>query len=288
MSQLDAIAKHWDNQTIKPQPSRVRWWQSRRIIRHINRIVCGQPIDGLSAGFHKLLKQTRPQGYDRAVSVGCGAGYKEAQLVMNGVVQHFHLYEISAERIKLGQEFAKEHGIADRMHFISENGAATCQGQYDLVYWNNALHHMMDVPSAVAWSRERLVPGGVFAMDDYIGASRFQWSDYSLEVATRFRESLSPEHLRGAPTTIERPTLASMIAIDPSEAADSERIIAAVSEIFPTAQISFTGGAIYHTALNDILVNMDEDSESLSLALLLDEVLARQGESQYGTAIAVA
>ena len=280
------VAKHWDLQTPDARSSRTRWWESGTILRHINKIVCGKPLDGPSAGFHDLLKQRRSNGYGRAVSVGCGAGYKEAALVLSGMVQEFFLYEISTERVRQGQEFARSRGIEDRMHFVPEDAFEVCREQFDLVYWNDAIHHMMDVPAAVSWSRSRLAPGGVFAMDDYVGASRFQWSDYSLDVASRFREGLDPKYLRGAPTRIIRPSAEKLMSIDPSEAADSARTIPALKLVFPDVEIIPSGGAIYHPGLNDILANIDDDSEVLSMALLLDDVMAQQGETHYGVAVA--
>jgi SAM-dependent methyltransferase len=281
-----AVAKHWDNQTNASRPSRTRWWESKTILRHINRIVCGEPLDGASAGFHLLLQRMRPGGYPRAVSVGCGAGYKEASLVTSGLVQEFFLYEISSERVQQGKAFAKSRGIEHRMHFVQEDAFVSCRDHFDLVYWNNALHHMMDVPAAISWSHDRLAPEGVFAMDDYVGASRFQWSDYSLHVATRFREALSADQLGNNPSRVARPSLEKLIEMDPSEAADSERTVPALSATFANLEYFPTGGAIYHPALNDVLTNIEEESEALSLALLLDEVLARQGETHYGVAIA--
>ncbi|WP_150295300.1 class I SAM-dependent methyltransferase [Sphingobium estronivorans] len=285
MGDAAIVAMHWDRQTPDARASRTRWWESRTILRHINKVVCGQPLEGPSAGFHALLKQWRPDGYRRAVSVGCGAGYKEAALVLSGMVQNFFLYEISAERVRQGQEFARSRGIGDRMHFVSADAFEACREQFDLVYWNNALHHMMDVPAAVSWSRSRLAPKGVFAMDDYVGASRFQWSDYSLDIASRFREGLDPAHLRGAPARITRPSAEKLMSVDPSEAADSARTIPALKVVFPDIRIIPTGGAIYHPGLNDILANIGDESEVLSMALLLDDVMARQGETHYGVAV---
>jgi hypothetical protein len=54
----------------------------------------------------------------------------------------------------------------------------------------------------------------MFAMDDDVGPSRFQWSDRNLEYASRFRKALPEEYLRhpdGPPqvilTEIARPSV---------------------------------------------------------------------------------
>jgi len=111
---------------------------------------------------------------------------------------------------------------------------------------------MMDTVKAVRWSKQRIGKGGLFAMDDFIGPSRFQWTERALSFANDFRDSL-PASLAVNPNTnkragrLGRPTIEGMIALDPSEAADSDSIMPALREFFPTAQIIRTGGAIYHT-----------------------------------------
>ncbi|GAA4118822.1 hypothetical protein GCM10023067_24200 [Aminobacter aganoensis] len=81
-------AKFWDN--APRVANRARWWQSPTVIRHINQRVCGQPIDGAHAGFHRRLAEfASPIG--KAVSVGCGNGAKEIGLVLSGQVKEFHL-----------------------------------------------------------------------------------------------------------------------------------------------------------------------------------------------------
>ena len=291
---LARAAAHWNSVTADSRPRRTRWWESQTILRHINALVCGEAIPGMHAGFHRLIAEARrDRPIRKAVSVGCGAGQKEMSLIQSGIVQEFHLYEISIERIRRGRERARSLGIADRVHFHEADAFEACHGgDYDLVYWNNALHHMPDARAAVQWSKARLLPDGLFAMDDFIGPSRFQWTDTALSFARRFRESLPARFLadpmeptRKLPPPV-RPTIESMIKIDPSEAADSASILPAIHEVFHAPRVIFTGGVIYHTGLNDVLANMAEDARQLKAALLLDHALAIAGENQYAVALA--
>jgi SAM-dependent methyltransferase len=215
-------------------------------------------------------------------------------LVVDGLVNEFHLFEISAERIRAGKEQASSLGISHRVHFYEVDALEVCRDKdFELVYWNNALHHMMDTDVAVSWSRDRLSPGGIFAMDDFIGPSRFQWTDRSLKIASNFRSSLPNDMLRSPhnvansePTVLVRPAIASMIQTDPSEAADSDNIIPAIRRYFPEATMTFTGGVIYHHALNNILANFDEDSVELKIALVLDDAMSSFGENHYAVSFA--
>ena len=66
---------------------------------------------------------------------------------------------------------------------------------YELVHWNNSLHHMLNVEEAVEWSWKVLKPGGLFYINDIVGPDRFQWTDTMLLEATAVRQSLPERFL---------------------------------------------------------------------------------------------
>ncbi|NEP08650.1 MAG: class I SAM-dependent methyltransferase, partial [Okeania sp. SIO4D6] len=167
---------------------------------------------------------------------------------------------------------------------------------FDFVHWNNSLHHMLDVEAAIKWSYEVLQKGGMFYMDDYVGPNRMQWSDKMLEVASQVRSILPEKYLANPrnpsqllPKTLTRNSIERMIQIDPSEAADSERIIDSIKKYFPQAEIILTGGVVYHLALSDILHNFDESKDKylLDFLMLIDDLCSELGETHYATAIAI-
>jgi SAM-dependent methyltransferase len=190
--ELKKAAEHWSS--LRPS-GKERWWNNPAILRHINRLVCGEAIDDPWGGLEQRMKALGRE-LRRALSVGCGNGYKEIQLLKKGIVQQFDLFEISQARIDQGRVLAVQHGVSGRVRFHAVNAFdQALDRNFDLVYWNNALHHMMDVEAAIRWSHDRLVKGGFFIMDDFIGPSRFQWSDYHLEIASRVRELLPERFL---------------------------------------------------------------------------------------------
>lgn len=289
------MAAYWNQVTKAPSTGVTRWWQSKTIIAHINQVVCGKPLPGAHAGFHELLrKEADGRAFRRAISIGCGEGSKERSLLSMGLVESFDLYELSSARVERGMAAAQKAGLAPRMRFyLADAFAEVRAAEFDLVYWNNALHHMIDVDEAVRWSKAALREGGVFAMDDYTGESRFQWSDGALAAATRVRELLPPrllahpqhmDQLLG--TRVDRPNAAKLAEVDPSEAADSSRILPAIARHFPDAQVIPTGGCIYHLALKDAIGNFgDADEPLLKSLLLLDDALAHVGHNLYSVAI---
>jgi hypothetical protein len=157
---------------------------------------------------------------------------------------------------------------------------------------------MFDVFQAVEWSHMVLKDGGLFYMDDFIGASRFQFSDKQLDIATKVRQAfhktsylLDQSGERYISERKVRPNKEKLIEVDPSEAADSERIIDAIKKYFPDAKIKSTGGVAYHLALSDIVFNFDANIEQdqilLDLIMLIDELCIDLGESVYGVALAI-
>jgi len=299
----EAIGRHW-SETAPTTDSqgrllKVRWWQHPAIIRHINRNVCGRPIDGFSEGLNirvlELLKDRLP--LEKAISVGCGSGQKEIKLIKSGFVQFFDLYELAETRILAGQELAKRQQVQESVRFVQGNAfdRASQPEFYDLVHWNNSLHHMINVEDAVEWSWQVLKPGGLFYLDDFVGPDRFQWTQTMLLVATAVRQSLPDRLLINPrnpstllPRIVKNVDPEKLWQSDPSEAADSSRILECVKCRFPGVKIVLTGGVVYHLALSDVLANFREGDETLMERLLaVDDLCAALGETHYAAALAL-
>lgn len=272
------------------------WWESPKIIRHINKTICGEPLDGWNAGPMKLIKQILPEDYTlrRGLSIGCGLGNKELILLENDIVQEFLCFDLSAEGIARARKNAENRGLSDRITFINEDffKSKYANETYDMVYWDNSLHHMMDATAAVQKSYDVLSEGGMFLCNDFVGKNRFQWSDMEIIIANGIRSMLSEELFqldngRKLFRFIVRPDVERMIETDPSEAADSEAIIPAIKNIFEEPLIIPTGGIVYHLAIQYILNNIPEDSELLTYLLYLDDEVIKMGMTCYAFVIGV-
>jgi SAM-dependent methyltransferase len=294
------VGEYWSAQYSRVNKQITRWWECEYIVRRINRQVCGESLPGLSSGLHRLAAQRFADRlpFARGVSIGCGAGSKERELIRNGVVSHFTLFELSSVAVAQGRTQAAEEGLAANMTFRTEDGliAETREGAYDVVYWNNALHHMFNVKAALEWSWRVLRKGGVLLMDDFVGPTRMQWSDQLIEINNAVRRALPVEYLRypGRPDLmlaprVDRTPVPAIIAADPSECADSSNILPELMRIFPDAWVRKTGGGVYHLAVNDILHNIvaAKDYDLLERLLEVDDECIKIGETHYAVAIAV-
>lgn len=284
---ISRAAQAWSTVGAHNINTKTRWWFHHTVIRHINQLISGTATAGIVSGDISFLRAKRQSGYNQAISVGCGNGFKELSLLRAGVVAHFTLYEIAASRIEQAKAMAAEYDLLDRVDFKVELCDFNKAGRYDLVYWNNSLHHMPDVLHAVQWSRRTLVPGGDVYINDCIAPSRLQYSDAYLAAASRFR-SILPERLIGHyPRTAVNIDPVKLEAADPSECADSSSIVPSINKVFPTADMVNLGGLIYSCALNGIIANFTPDDEPLmQAALQLDEQYARQGLGEYMRAFA--
>ncbi len=282
---------------------KLRWWESSLIIKHINKLVSGEECLGFSQGLLNKIKESYGKylPFEKGISVGCGTGAKEMNLIRQNIVSSFELFEFSEERISSGVEAAKKSGIEDRVCFKNGNAFEEVKeaGMYDFVYWNNSLHHMPDVSEAVKWSKKILRKNGLFVMDDFVGPSRFQWSDEALDIASKVRAVFKDSKYLTNPkdsinflsTAIKRPNKEALIERDPSEAEDSERIPEEVKKHFPDAEIIKTGGTIYNLTLADMINNFDEKKQEdkllLDLLMIIDELCIDKCETHYAVALGV-
>lgn len=293
---MNIIDQVWSK---KKHLTKDRWWFFPTVHRHVNKIVCGEPLDGASEGLNYKLKNLGFKS-EHGVSVGFGDGSKEFKLMNEGIVNKFTLFELSEERIKVATENAESYGLTDRIQIIKgDYNLHEFDEDVDFVHWNNSLHHMLNVGEAVKWSFEILVNGGLFYMDDFVGPSRFQWTDAQLQLGTRIRHILPDTYLNDTRKpdkllnrTVLRPDSRLIEKGDPSEAADSSAILDYINKYFPDADISLTGGCIYNPVLNDVFSNIDESDEKdktiLELLLIIDDLATNSGvETLYATALAI-
>lgn len=297
-SATNQAAEYWS--TRPPVAAQSRWWAWPRVIAFQNELVCGRPIQGWNAGLIAELRRRCPDGsFNRAVSVRSGNGAKEMTLLKEGLVREFHLFEISADRIVQGQAAFGKAGLSDRAHWHqTEDGLVelAAGAKYDLVFWDNALYHMPDTFFAIRASFDCLNPGGAFVMNDFVGASRFQWSDRQLRYASQVRQQLPRRFLRDPnvpkkqlPRDVVRPDITRVLAADPSAAADSERILEGIKLYLNRPQVWLLGGTIYHLALNDVLANFDPviDAALLDALLALEKAMIELGETHYAACISI-
>lgn len=232
--------------------------------------------------------------YNKAISVGCGFAVNERNLLRRKIVKHFDLFDLAQDRLAVAASRLAETNLGACAKISAEDAFDREPiEEYDLVFWKSSLHHMMSAHDAVEWSWRALRPGGVFAMWEFIGPTRFQWSDRNIEYVNDFRSTLPIELFRQtdgrlAPVAISRPSVKSMTTMDPSEAADSSNIVASVKAFFPEANIVKLGAAMCHIGYRNILFNLIKHPSADSIvrqSIIVDNLLRELGENHLACCV---
>ncbi len=299
-----ASGEHWDRVLAQGNSGlRLHWWEDPTTLCHINNLVCGSPREGLHTGFHQKILEKLDTNHTiiRALSVGCGTGAKEIELIQaaEGKLQFdFHCFDVAPAAIEAAKDLARQQGVEDQITFsLADAFRLRLSNDWDLVYWNNSLHHMLDTAEAIAWSHDRLRKGGLLAMDDYVGPDRFQWMDATIQRATELLQSLTAKQRtdpcqprRTVREVGGRPPIDAVVATDPTEAADSSKIYPALNRFFPSnLEWIPTGGLVYLICLDELFENFRTDLElkQLQQLLELDAEWGRSVETAYAVALAI-
>ena len=287
---LNKAGGFWDNfyADKNKKGERLFWWDSEKVVSYINELICGQPLTGRTQGLISLLEKSAHNcvPYKRGLSIGCGEGLKELNLIQQGVVEYFDLYEISVEAVRKIEDNAGAMNLSAQIKVCcGDYFAGVKEDCYDFIYWDNSLHHMFDVREVVRITCKSLKSGGCFFVDEYVGRNHQQFSREEIRLVNSFRKTL-PERVFASgsgriPRYISAPLLLTMLRSDPTEGIDSENIIPALQEFFPAGLFIPTGGLIYHLGLNQIIENIAEDDPLLAAALRCDSELNEKGYYHY-------
>lgn len=266
------VEQFWN---AKPENDKGRrnWWSSERCVAYQNELTCGKPLAGLSAGCRERLRNLIAKPLQLGISVGCGIGTKEQELVVDGLVQKMELWELSRERIRQGEERVEKAELSNQIQFHAGDAFVEAQSEeYDLVYWDHSLHHMSDVKAALKWSFKRLRRGGILLVNDYCGPNRLQWRSQEVSVANRTLLSMQAKE----PIIYRKPRAGNFVSQlrmrwkDPSEAPQSELIPDAIlATLGSGAKIDYIGGAMLNI-LGPLVIPVTAESSAA-----IDELIAQ-------------
>jgi SAM-dependent methyltransferase len=214
----------WDREIVAP--SHVSWMENLWVREAINARIGGAeqpawPIDW----FERWLGGRR---FRRALSIGCGGGALERDLVRRGLCARVDAFDGSPVSLLAARKAADAEGLGGRIGYYAAdfNEPALPRKTYDIVFFHQSAHHVAKLEKIYRAILRALVPGGLLYLDEYVGPSRSDWTEALLaphgEVYARF----PPEARRS-----ERLALP-IQEDDPSEAIRS-------SEIVPQLHVGF-------------------------------------------------
>ena len=250
-----------------------RYWGAQPLVRRaINRRVTGDPNRWPMEWFaHKYAPEALPLG----LSVGCGTGLLERDILAKGLCQRVEGVDFSPEAIAEAERGAEEAGLARRLAYRVEdiNAIRLPAARYDAVFFHGSLHHIRNVERVLEEVRSALKPGGLVFVDEYMGPSRSEWTDAEWGFARSAFDAL-PEELKN------RPELAIPLPMDdPSESVRSSAILPACRRLFEALEERPYGGNILWFVFPclDIARLREDRTEALSRLIALEDHLLEKG-----------
>ena len=213
----------WDREVVQRQHSSwlLDWW----LREYANTLIGGDmplwPMDW----FQRWLGG---RTFDRALTIGCGTGALERDLLRRDLVRTIDAFDGSITSLAIARKQAADEGLQARVRYFAAdfNAPALPRATYDLVLFQESAHHVLRLEKLFHAVRRSLKPGGLVYMDEYVGPSRFEWNDARMVPYRTVYDALDPT-LR-AVTHLDCPVMIE----DPSEAVRS-------SEIEPQLRVGF-------------------------------------------------
>ncbi len=276
------IKESWRHTQNPPK----HWTSIPAVKRRWNRLVTGDPSCDIRNYVAKKYYTGRKA---EALSVACGAGGVELEWAKTEVIHRLDAFDISEERIRFAAEEAAESGLDHIVRFFVADAENYTYGadKYDLIIAESALHHMRDLRRIIGQLAASLRPDGLMVVNDFVGPSRFQWTDRQLEVVNGLLRIL-PKRYRtrwksgSIKNKFYRPGRLSMWLSDPSEAAGSDKIMDALFEYFEPLEVKPLGGTVLQLLFADIahhfLSDNGETQKLLDMCFAVEDVLIDSGE----------
>ena len=272
-----AVVARWG-----PSDPTVRsFWQSPVVLAEINRRVTGDPKLTPAEYFARTYCSTpRP----RALSIGCGDGGLELAMLRLDVCEQLVAIDLSDARLDRVRA-ATPADLKDRLELVRANIETwRPDGRFDLVIANGVVHHLERLERFFDLLDDVLTDDGLLYLDEFVGPSRFQWTDTQLDIVNRLLDRLSPALRRdlvlptlGPRPPFTRPSPDRLIAADPSEAARSAEIPELLHQRLHTVEERSWGGAIFHQFFNRIMGNFAGNDDLVRLVMEFDGILTTEG-----------
>ena len=234
----------------------------------------------------------------RGLSLGCGTGNKELLWAELGNFSVIDAIDISKPRVEEAARKAERLGYGDivRYRVGDVRGVKLPASSYDVVFADSSLHHLSPLREILLKIDAWLAPAGLLVVNDFVGPTRFQWTDRQLEAANALL-SLLPMKYKTLPgggevrSRIYRPSRLHMILSDPSEAVESSSILPCLHEIFEVLEMREYGGTVLHLLFADIAHNFisaaPEDKRWLELCFRAEDLLLAEGDLSSDFIVAV-
>ena len=140
-----------------------------------------------------------------------------------------HMARGGVDFVELGFRFTDQSRFYGPYAYTSDEFLETLDlpaGAYDAVLGLGAIHHVERLEQFWDQVRRTLKPGGFVLAQEYVGPSRFQWTEAQIELGNAALRRIVPRAMQIHHDRIEPVDVDALIALDPSETVRSDEILA--------------------------------------------------------------
>jgi len=272
------------------------WWMIPEVSKHFNYLISGdENVNYFKYLSHKYLSSKKGL---IGLSLGCGTGHRELKWIDLCDFKKFEAYDISQNMIKIAGEKAREKGYAEILDYrvVDINEIDLQKDYYDVIFVEQSLHHFSPLEELLLKINASLNKDGYFIINEFVGPTRFQWTDRQLEVVNSIRSMLPLKYLAhivdgSINKKVIRPSRLSMILKDPSEAVESDKIMPLLRKVFNVTEERPYHGTVTHLLFDSIAHNfLSKDKETqrlIQLCLEIEDVLTESKEIESDYIVAV-
>lgn len=258
------VVNAWQHNESPPK----NWWDIPQVNERINFLVTGDTSTSIfEYAADKYLKSKKKLS---AFSLCSGTGHNEINWAKTGCFSKIEGFDLSPSRVEASNRLSASENVNSILSFRIENALdlELKSNSFDVIIADGALHHLTPLNDIISNLKSALKNNGLFILKDFVGPTRFQWTESQLKhVNTLLNELPEKYRLRWDSNSIKtkhyKPGKLSMILSDPSEAVESSNILAVLESQFSLLELKPMGGTILQLAFNDIAHNfLNDDDET--------------------------
>jgi SAM-dependent methyltransferase len=270
MSNVTRAGDFWDREVA--DPIHTSWMEDLRVRQRINWMI-GEtemlwPIEWLE-------REVGGRTFERALSIGCGTGPLERQLILRNVCGTVDAFDGSVHSLHVARQQADADGTGARIRYFASdfNRPALPRNRYDIVFFHQSLHHVGKLEKLYRAVLRALKPDGYLYLDEFIGPSRHEWDPTRLAPHQAILQSI-PKEFR----TVDE-LLMPVQPDDPSEAIRSSEIMEQLAIGFTVEKMHGYGGNLLSVIYPYLKWKIAPDE--LVHQLMADEDKKLAGEPPY-------
>ena len=266
MSDVTRAGEFWDRELT--DPVHTTWMEDPRVRIRINRMI-GEgemlwPIEWLE-------QSTGQRTFERALSIGCGTGPLERDLIRRNVAKEVDAFDGSIASLRVARTEADAAGFGRQIRYFAAdfNRPVLPRDRYDIVFFHQSLHHVGKLEKLYRAVLHALKPDGYLYLDEFIGPSRHEWDPMRIAPHRKIFDAL-PREQRLA-DKLPMPVQPD----DPSEAIRSAEIMEQLRIGFEVERMCGYGGNLlsvvypyldWHEAPDDLIqMLMNEEDKMLTI-----------------------